>query len=170
MIRRLLWLASLAAAGCGPETPTSADGQPEARADAVARGPFAVTQEEVLRNAEGPGLAMTPPQRMRGLWRDQFEGSAFYAGLEAPPEAEGAKTWLDIDENKLPKALRRKNDWWPRWVEIEFIGRKTLRRGAYGHFGMFEHYVVVDKVISARLLRPDQTSAHSRPPGRSSPE
>ena len=38
------------------------------------------------------------------------------------------------------------------YYEVEFIGRRTAKRGHYGHFGAFDHEIVVDHMISIRPL------------------
>ena len=35
---------------------------------------------------------------------------------------------------------------------IEFVGRRTLQKGHHGHMGMFDHEILVDKLISLRQL------------------
>jgi hypothetical protein len=39
----------------------------------------------------------------------------------------------------------------PRYVRLDFIGRRTAVSGRYGHMGLSVHYVVVDRIISARI-------------------
>ena len=37
---------------------------------------------------------------------------------------------------------------------VDFIGRRTLKRGGYGHFGVFDHEIVVDRIISIEPVTP----------------
>lgn len=37
---------------------------------------------------------------------------------------------------------------------VEFEGRLTAYRGTYGHFGMYDHEVIVDRLISIRQVEP----------------
>lgn len=88
-------------------------------------------------------VRMTPRKRFRGLWRYEFEGSQF---CEEPATTcefarDGPTTWLsarteDYDEGRL--------------YRVEFIGRKTIDAGNYGHFGIFAHEVIVDRFLSTK--------------------
>jgi len=96
---------------------------------------------------------MAPPERMRGIWIDEFEGSRFLPGLTAAPAADpaGPRIWLDMDAHPVPAlpAERRR----PGGVYlVDFIGRRTLYPGHYGHMGMSEQEVVVQRLISARAV------------------
>jgi hypothetical protein len=93
-----------------------------------------------------------PPERMRGVWRDAFEGSEFFPGASRPP-AEGAVSgiWLDAESREpLPPRLRRSpQSSGTRYLAIDFIGRRTRYPGKYGHMGASEHYVIVLRVLAA---------------------
>lgn len=92
---------------------------------------------------------MLPTQRWKGLWRDDFEGSRFCpaptktCSFDSPGEA----VWLTFRVNARPPQRRAGG-----LYEIEFVGRRTLRRGGYGHLGEFQHEVLVDKVISLNTV------------------
>ena len=89
---------------------------------------------------------MTPPQRWRGLWRNDFEGSGFCpnARTECSYWEERPRIWLDA---------------WPKYppdqklYRVEFIGRRTMFLGAYGHLGMSDHYMKVDRMISMKEVQ-----------------
>jgi hypothetical protein len=106
---------------------------------------------------------MEAPRNYRGVWVDEFEGQAFIPeGTKAPewprddlksPEwdkeadrAIAARIWLDVESVDLNEERRRSG----RKFFIEFVGRKTMYRGNYGHFGMSGHEIIVDRVISLR--------------------
>lgn len=105
-------------------------------------------------------LQLLPGARMRGVWFTGFEESGFIADVDSvPPEREigpGAnrefETFLEID---AAAALRRIGQ--PamtrctRAVAIEFIGRRSREPGPY-YAGLRDHVVVVDRLLSARLL------------------
>jgi hypothetical protein len=97
---------------------------------------------------------MTKPERIRGYWSDQFEGSQFCA---APTAAcfnpEKNSTWLEFAD---PKMERREPT--GALYAVEFIGRRPLYSGTFGHFGMFQNDVIVDRVISMKEIE--------RPPRR----
>ncbi|WP_141249601.1 hypothetical protein [Sphingobium sp. D43FB] len=43
--------------------------------------------------------------------------------------------------------------------KVEFLGRQTVRKGSYGHFGAFDHEIIVDKIIKLRRVSDASTSA-----------
>ena len=93
---------------------------------------------------------MLPTQRMRGIWLNEFEGSTFYPGATTShPRSNGHLIWLDTSRTKLV------NNWAKpgRAVLLEFYGRRTRYRGSYGHMGLFDLEIIVDRVISARELK-----------------
>jgi hypothetical protein len=93
---------------------------------------------------------MTTPQRMRGLWRNDFEGQAFCAApaRECPagkwkPKEPGV-AWIDF-ASSLPGSA----DTPPGGLyEIDFVGRETAYPGLYGEYGFYNHEVVVDRLFS----------------------
>lgn len=97
---------------------------------------------------------MTPPQRWRGLWWDNFEGSVFCSSpAEECGDNPGNNTWLSYSE-KLRHAGAKPAEGAGGLYQVEFIGRKTLTRGHYGHMGYFDYEIIVDRMISARQLEP----------------
>lgn len=109
---------------------------------------------------------MTKPQRIRGLWRNEFEGQAFCAApaRECPegkwrPNQPGV-AWIDFN-SPLPGS----EDTPPGGLyEIDFIGRQTAYPGRYGEYGFYNQDVIVDRLISIRMVRPpppgQMTKAH----------
>lgn len=106
---------------------------------------------------------MEAPRRYRGIWIDEFEGQQFIPdGTQAPEwprddpgspdwrrkadQAIAARIWLDVERANLAHKWRLGG----RRVSIDFIGRKTMYSGNYGHLGMSGQYMVVDRVISQR--------------------
>ena len=88
---------------------------------------------------------MTPKKRWKGLWRNGFEGSRFCASpaKSCSFETIGERVWLSDPDNVVP--VKRSDE---ALYEIEFLGRRTLKKGAHGHLGVSDHEMVVDKVIS----------------------
>lgn len=106
---------------------------------------------------------METARTYRGVWIDVFEGQSFIpAGAKAPqwprrdpksPEwrkqadrAIAATIWLDAERVNL-------GDKWQRGARrafIEFVGRKTMYPGNYGHMGLSGQEIIVDHVISLR--------------------
>jgi hypothetical protein len=93
---------------------------------------------------------------MKGLWRNQFEGSEFCDAAARqcrnPNEANDLKsfTWLEM---KSP--LGGRADTPPGGLyAIDFVGRRSQGDGGFGHFGMAKHEVIVDRLLSIRLVEP----------------
>lgn len=95
---------------------------------------------------------MQEPRRWRGLWRNVFEGSRFCPepARECDDDSPGEDIWLTFSE-QLPHS---KFDDYGGLYELEIVGRRTLHRGRYGHFGMSDHELIVDRVVSIREVEP----------------
>jgi len=91
---------------------------------------------------------MTEPERMRGFWNDEFEGSQFCTAPEKCLYPAG-ETWLEFAD---PKMQRREPT--GTLYAVEFIGRRPLYSGSFGHFGMFTNDVIVDRMISMKEIQP----------------
>jgi len=91
-----------------------------------------------------------PQQRWRGLWHDAFEDSRFCAApaKECDYQTPGDRIWLNGEKvrTKPPGAIL---------FAVDFIGRRTAVKGHYGHMGMSDYEVIVDKVISMQPLEFD---------------
>ena len=97
---------------------------------------------------------LAPARRWRGLWRDDFEGSRFCPEPvdECDYKTSGDIIWLSSSERlKAARALPQRGE--GGLFEVEFVGRLTAQRGYYGHFGMSDYEIVVDRLISIRRLR-----------------
>lgn len=94
----------------------------------------------------------TPPRRWRGLWRDVFEGSRFcpWPAIRCSDAEAGPHIWLNLPQS-LP--LHGSSGAGGLYA-IEFIGRRTLRPGRFGHFGMSDHEMTVERLISIREIEP----------------
>lgn len=95
---------------------------------------------------------MTSARRWRGFWRYGLEDSKFCVG-ETPDclsDTSGASIWLD--EDGVQRA--RPNERFATHIyAIEFVGRRTLQAGKFGHIGTSDHEMVVDKLISLSKVR-----------------
>lgn len=98
---------------------------------------------------------MTKPQRMRGLWRNDFEGQAFCAtpARQCPagkkPNEPGI-AWIDF-ASPLPGSA----DTPPGGLyAIDFVGRATAYPGMYGEYGFYNQEIIVDRLISIRMIGP----------------
>jgi hypothetical protein len=91
-------------------------------------------------------VKMLPARRWRGLWINEFENSRF---CPAPARSctfrdRSERVWLNPDT--LPSKRGK-------LYTLEFIGRRTIYKGPYGHMGASDHVITVDRLISARKLR-----------------
>ena len=89
-------------------------------------------------------VKMQPQQRWRGLWRDDFEGSRFCPApaRECTHDSPGEQIWLSETPGRPDGGLYR----------VEFIGRKTMYKGPYGHMGVFDQEITIDRPISIELI------------------
>jgi hypothetical protein len=96
-------------------------------------------------------------ERMQGLWRNGFEESVFcpapaqkcdyvMTGDRAEP-----LIWLDASIS-FPAEIKMRQ--LGGLYEIEFLGRRSVKPGRYGHMGMFDQQVIVDRLISVREVEP----------------
>jgi hypothetical protein len=100
---------------------------------------------------------MTEPKRWHGIWTNEFEGSRFCEGAKSDCPYVGRdrrtqpQVWLGSEHSwsQKHKALASQGT----LFEIEFVGRRTLYEGSYGHMGMSDHEIVVDRIISMRKIR-----------------
>lgn len=99
---------------------------------------------------------MTEPRRMRGVWIDEFEGSRFVPGARSVAEAERAEPqiWLDVETKRIAGLFDPDGPSFDaRAFEVDFVGRRTLVAGQYGHLGGSDHTMIMDRLISARPLK-----------------
>jgi hypothetical protein len=89
---------------------------------------------------------MTKPQRWKGIWRNEFEGSNFCPGATTECQYTQANNWLEFPQRLPEHALQGRGGEYA----IDFIGRRTLYRGKHGHMGMSDYEFVVDRVISLK--------------------
>jgi hypothetical protein len=106
---------------------------------------------EAMGNRVEQCFQMTSQKRWRGLWRDNFEGSTFCAepARDCPIANPGASTWLTPPDNlEIPGKVEMGG-----LYQVEFLGRRTLYPGGYGHMGVFGQEMVVDRFISIRVQK-----------------
>jgi hypothetical protein len=101
---------------------------------------------------------MQPAKRFRGIWINQFEESIFFDGARDANSVKAEmrrrlgtpaayEEWLGWPEKMEPPLSRNM-----RMVFLDFIGRRTAYPGRYGHMGSSRSEIVVDRVISARVI------------------
>lgn len=99
------------------------------------------------------------PERMRGVWLLEMEGSTFLPDANASPAVrpfmDDDCTWLeparDILFSQLPDLKPAQS---PPTYLIEFIGRRSTYPSIYGGGGGCPNLVLLDELISARSIEP----------------
>ena len=84
-------------------------------------------------------VKLLPARRYRGLWLDQFEGSRFCPepARECTATSPGDKIWLTVKEPGGGAGTV---------YAVEILARRTMYKGAYGHLGVSDHELIVDRV------------------------
>ncbi len=109
--------------------------------------PFPCMREEIYHGMEvlvgeptEECVKLEPAARWRGLWRNDFEGSRFCPepAVECDFHTPGDRIWLTMSSESAGDG---------RLYRIEFVGRKTMYRGPYGHLGVSDHEMIVDRVF-----------------------
>lgn len=100
-------------------------------------------------------VKMLPAERWRGLWRDDFEGSRFCPAPATTCDGRtaGDRIWLNGGMDDAAGG---------GVYAVEFIGRRTMYEGAYGHMGMSDHEIVVDRFISIDVVEAPPHTATKR--------
>lgn len=94
-----------------------------------------------------------PPERMRGIWLDEFEGSEFLPHATASPVVwpySPDAIWLEFTR---PEPLLTGGQ---QAYAIEFVGRRATYPGNYGHLGASRHLIIVDELLSAKPVPPSK--------------
>lgn len=84
-------------------------------------------------------------RRWQGVWEHYMEHSTFCAApaLNCPDDPD-RELWLEFSGAEPPEAGFPPGG----TFAIEFIGRRNVGAGTFGHGGMFRNEVIVDRVIS----------------------
>lgn len=92
---------------------------------------------------------MTPRQRWTGLWRAAFEGSQFCADEAGVPAKK-----CEYDEGRAAIWFEPGRDYAPDGTlyRVEFVGRRTVHPGVFGHMGVFQHEMIVDRMIAMKRV------------------
>jgi hypothetical protein len=101
------------------------------------------------------------PKIWKGRWVNEFEGSIFCAAGSPCPDRRSSydeQTWLEFSpDNPVQDKFK------PGGVyDIEFVGRRSIGAGMFGHFGVFRNDMIVDHLISMKqvVLPPEPTKQH----------
>jgi hypothetical protein len=109
-----------------------------------------------------------PSGHMHGLWRNAFEGSQFCAApaRQCPdrPPAQKVDHYRDNVWLQFRAFPRGWDDTPPGGLYlVDFIGRSSQYEGIFGHMGMSKYEVIVDRLLSIKLLE-------APPPGQMTKE
>jgi hypothetical protein len=106
---------------------------------------------------------LSPAEQMRGVWVTGFERSGFIPdAIDAPgrDDVQAQRTWLTFARGATPDRsvwAERDSRGGQAFFAIEFVGRRSrgpAPGGGYGHLNGAENLVVVDRIISLRVLGP----------------
>jgi hypothetical protein len=92
---------------------------------------------------------MSLPHRWQGLWRKAFESYVFCetpatrCKIEPDADPQPAYTWIEFKEPIDPRIKQAAEGLY----RIDFIGRRTVIPGNYGHLGLARHAIVVDRLL-----------------------
>jgi hypothetical protein len=108
---------------------------------------------EALPERTDECFRMTPPMKWRGLWTTGMEFSRFCPApaRECSTATPGEQIWLSGSPSvDLPEYQGQPV---APLFEVEFVGRKTADRGHFGHMGMSDEEIIVDRMISMRPIQ-----------------
>ena len=95
------------------------------------------------------------PERWRGLWRNDFEGSRFCAApskKQCSFDTPGESVWFDYSFGLTETKPRQWKIPLGGLYEVDLIGRRTAVKGRYGHMGGSDHALIVDRMVSIRQV------------------
>lgn len=95
-----------------------------------------------------------PEKEFDGIYFDEFEGQFFIEGARPATHYKLKElVWLTIDDKTDLNGHELSAPLKSRIWHIKFVGRKTKVKAFYGHGGVFENEIIVDKILSARLIK-----------------
>ncbi len=88
---------------------------------------------------------------MKGVWAIGLERSSFFEKAERYSAAldEHDDVWLYVDES-VRKAAEPLTAPPNQWFSVEFVGRRSICDGLWGHMGMSQKAVIADQMLSVR--------------------
>jgi hypothetical protein len=144
--------ASLLAMGCDHRQPSVAEckrlTEPHAVLERCSRQ-IGNTIESIRTDACFP---FSEPRKFGGVWISGFEDSSFWLGAKKySRDGMRQASWLSLNTGSAKSVGAQ--DGSGQLFRIEFLGRRSLCDGHYGHMGMWPSEIIVDQVISATPLK-----------------
>ena len=95
---------------------------------------------------------LNEPRRLRGVAELGFEADIFYPGrARLPTPDQESDLRLSLEPSLLPATIRSGCE--RRCVvALDFIGRRPVVEGGYGHAGFGKHLIVVDRLVDVKAL------------------
>lgn len=146
----LLTCLVLALSGCGRRVPVISEDEYEgfkASHPGIMKGCLDAVRYEGFSvwNPDDPKcFEYTPAQRWSGLWERGWEWTNFCPDPATECDWMSKRgMWLDFsdDASGLPRQLDDGT------YRIEFIGRRTVVPGNFGHLGSYDHRMIVHRVL-----------------------
>lgn len=114
---------------------------------------------DAMPNGTDKCFVMTDPKRWRGIAHFEFEQSRFCADAvdRCPQEGTAPMIWLRFSPSAEANVKIPLRPGYPDFgtFRIEFIGRRTISPGGFGHMGAYEHEMIVDRIISVEPMAKD---------------
>lgn len=165
MNRVIVSMMALLLSGCGDEARKKAEPQLSEAEIRELRAAYPGMTEDCLATIRRHGINAAPagtdkcfhftrPEHWVGLWRVGFEVSQFCPGNTTKCRFDVApRMWLSSRDDSRAA--------WPSdgLYRVEFLGRRTLHPGHFGHMGLYEHEIIVDRMISIQKVPADKVEA-----------
>lgn len=113
---------------------------------------FRTLKGKQIRLADAECYRFAGPQRMHGVIDLFFGGGGgFHINTSQPPGPQDhSQYWVNLPSASLPDQIAERCN--HCYLYVDFIGRKSLVSGRFGHMGMSNHIVVIDRVLATRIV------------------
>ena len=160
-----LWVAVALGA-----TSTPNDVIPRTNCGLIGAGQRSLSQMEKFSPRWRNKDVLSEVREISGTWKNEFEGSEFFAdGLQVPQDEHNKhRVWLHVDDQTIVPNDFRPDLGGTYRLKIQACSAPTRqfrdRAGGYGHFGLFSGLIVVDEVLEWEVLTPVNAPSASQAP------
>lgn len=91
-------------------------------------------------------VKMLPAEEWHGLWRNDFEGSHFCAAPASTCDFDAMEDRVWLEPGPMQGEVGA-------LYEVRFVGRKTMFKGGYGHMGVSDYEIIVDRPIFINMVQ-----------------